>query len=384
MTKRSLAILATCIALGLFQSVAASAQPRPRARELGVAPGVFPPGALNSITDVSGVLVGQVTVVEGDSIRTGITAILPHSGNMFLQRVPAAIVVGNGFGKLLGSTQVSELGELETPILLTCTLCVWKAADAMVEWMLGQQGMQNVRSINPVVGETNDGYELNTAIRSRPITAGHVRQALTSARTGPVEEGSVGAGTGTRAFEWKGGIGTSSRRVPASLGGWTVGVLVQSNFGGVLQIMGAPVGRELGRHKFSSALREKADGSIMIVVATDAPLSDRNLKRLASRALMGLARTGSVASNGSGDYVISFSTASEVRRPRDAARLSTTEIGNTEELSGLYEAVIEATEEAIYNSLFRATTMTAKGGTVEAIPIDRVREILTRYGIRPR
>jgi D-aminopeptidase len=347
-----------------------------------VSPGIFPPGALNSITDVTGVLVGQVTVIEGDSVRTGITAILPHSGNLFLQRVPAAIVVGNGFGKLLGTTQVNELGELETPILLTCTLCVWKAADAMVEWMLGQQGMQNVRSINPVVGETNDGYELNIAIRSRPITAAHVRQALTSARSGPVEEGSVGAGTGTRAFDWKGGIGTSSRKVPASLGGWTVGVLVQTNFGGVLQVMGAPVGRELGRHKFSSAMREKGDGSIMIVVATDAPLSDRNLKRLASRALMGLARTGSVASNGSGDYVISFSTAAAVRRTRDAARLSTTEIGNTEELSALYEAVIESTEEAIYNSLFRATTMSGKGGTVEAIPIDRVREILARYGIR--
>jgi D-aminopeptidase len=382
MTRKSVAIFTICVAIGLCQSVAVYAQTRPRARELGVAPGIFPPGALNSITDVAGVRVGQVTVVEGDSVRTGITAILPHSGNLFLQRVPAAIVVGNGFGKLLGTTQVNELGEIETPILLTCTLCVWKAADAMVEWMLGQQGMQNVRSINPIVGETNDGYELNTAIRSRPITAAHVRQALTSARNGPVEEGSVGAGTGTRAFEWKGGIGTSSRKVPASLGGWTVGVLVQTNFGGVLQIMGAPVGRELGRHKFSSAMREKADGSIMIVVATDAPLSDRNLKRLASRALMGLARTGSVASNGSGDYVISFSTAPEVRRPRDAARLSTTEIGNTEELSALYEAVIESTEEAIYNSMFRATTMSGKGGTVEAIPIDRVKEILARYGIR--
>ena len=382
MTGKSLAGFATCIAFVLLKAVEVSAQARPRARELGVAPGVLSPGALNSITDVAGVLVGQVTVIEGDSIRTGITAILPHSGNVFLQRVPAAIVVGNGFGKLLGTTQVNELGELETPILLTCTLCVWKAADAMAEWMLGQQGMQNVRSINPVVGETNDGYELNIAIRSRPVTAAHVRQALTSARSGPVEEGSVGAGTGTRAFEWKGGIGTSSRKVPASIGGWTVGVLVQSNFGGVLQIMGAPVGRELGRHKFSSVMREKADGSIMIVVATDAPLSDRNLKRLASRALMGLARTGSVASNGSGDYVISFSTAPEVRRPRDAARLSTTELGNTEQLSALYEAVIEATEEAIYNSMFRATTMSGKGGTVEAIPIDRVKEILARYGIR--
>lgn len=358
------------------------AQERPRAREIGVAPGVLSPGPLNGITDVAGVLVGQVTVDDGDSVRTGITAILPHGGNLFLQRVPAAIVVGNGFGKLLGSTQVSELGELETPILLTCTLCVWKAADAMVEWMLGQPGMENVRSINPVVGETNDGYELNIAIRSRPITAAQVRQALNSARGGPVEEGSVGAGRGTRAFDWKGGIGTSSRRLSQALGGWTVGVLVQSNFGGVLQIMGAPVGRELGSRRFAGSTRGQADGSIMMVVATDAPLSDRNLRRLASRALMGLARTGSIASNGSGDYVISFSTAPEVRRARDAQRLTTTELGNTEQLSGLYEAVIEATEEAIYNSLFRATTVTARGGAVEAIPIDRVKEILSRYGTR--
>jgi D-aminopeptidase len=356
-------------------------QERPRAREIGVAPGILAPGPLNAITDVSGVLVGQVTIIEADSVRTGITAILPHAGNLFLQRVPAAVVVGNGFGKLLGSTQVNELGELETPILLTCTLCVWKAADAMVEWMLGQPGMDKVRSINPVVGETNDGYELNVAIRSRPITAAQVREALTSARGGPVEEGSVGAGTGTRAFEWKGGIGTSSRKVPASIGGYTVGVLVQSNFGGVLQIMGAPVGRELG-HKFSAAnSRANADGSIMMVVATDAPLSDRNLRRLASRALMGLARTGSVAGNGSGDYVIAFSTAPEVRRMYNADRLTTTEMGNTEQLSALYEAVIESTEEAIYNSLFKAKTMSSKGGTVEAIPIDRVREILSRYGI---
>jgi D-aminopeptidase len=380
------AIIATIVAAGALQTAPLRSQDRPRARELGVAPGILPPGPLNAITDVPGVLVGQVTVIEADSVRTGITSILPHAGNLFLQRVPAAIVVGNGFGKLLGSTQVNELGELETPILLTCTLCVWKAADAMVEWMLGQPGMDKVRSVNPVVGETNDGYELNVAIRSRPITAAHVRQALTSARGGPVEEGSVGAGTGTRAFEWKGGIGTSSRKVPAAVGGYTVGVLVQTNFGGVLQIMGAPVGRELG-HKFSSGetqTRSNADGSIMMVVATDAPLSDRNLKRLASRALMGLARTGSVAGNGSGDYVISFSTALDARRTRDAQRVTTTEMGNTEQLSALYEAVIEATEEAIYNSLFKATTMSGKGGTVEAIPIDRVREILARYGIGPR
>ena len=376
--------LTMIVAAVALHSAVVRAQGRPRARDLGVAPGVLAPGPLNAITDVPGVLVGQVTVIEADSVRTGITAILPHSGNLFFERVPAAIVVGNGFGKLLGSTQVNELGELETPILLTCTLCVWKAADAMIAWMLGQPGMDKVRSINAVVGETNDGYELNIAIRSRPITAAQVLRALTTARGGPVEEGSVGAGTGTRAFDWKGGIGTSSRRVQPSVGAYTVGVLVQTNFGGVLQIMGAPVGKELEPQKFSSNIRQPADGSIMMVVATDAPLSDRNLKRLASRALMGLARTGSVAGNGSGDYVIAFSTAPEVRRKRDAERLTTTEMGNTERLSGLYEAVIESTEEAIYNSLFKATTMSSKAGTVEAIPIDRVREILGRYGIRPR
>jgi len=376
-----MALLTTIVGLLGGYSLEAQPQQRPRARDLGVAPGVFAPGPLNGITDVPGVLVGQVTVIEADSVRTGITAILPHPGNLFFERVPAAIIVGNGFGKLLGSTQVNELGELETPILLTCTLCVWKAADAMVEWMLAMPGMDKVRSINPVVGETNDGYELNIAIRSRPITAAQVRQALTSARGGPVEEGSVGAGTGTRAFDWKGGIGTSSRKVPAAIGPYTVGVLVQTNFGGVLQIMGAPVGRELPRKVSANESRAHADGSIMMIVATDAPLSDRNLKRLASRALMGLARTGSVAGNGSGDYVIAFSTAPEVRRTRDAPRLATTEMGNTEQLSALYEAVIEATEEAIYNSLFKATTMSSKGGTVEAIPIDKVREILARYGI---
>jgi len=377
-------VLAASVIAALTSDLSSAHAQRPRARELGVAPGIYATGALNTITDVAGVLVGQVTVVEADSVRTGITAILPHAGNLFLQRVPAAIVVGNGFGKLLGSTQVNELGELETPILLTCTLCVWKAADAMVEWMLGQPGMDKVRSINAVVGETNDGYELNIAIRSRPITAAQVRQALTSAHTGPVEEGSVGAGTGTRAFDWKGGIGTSSRKIPSAVGPYTVGVLVQTNFGGVLQIMGAPVGQELPHKVAESGSRAHADGSIMMVVATDAPLSDRNLKRLASRALMGLARTGSVAGNGSGDYVIAFSTAPEVRRTRDAPRVTTTEMGNTEQLSSLYEAVIEATEEAIYNSLFKATTMSSKGGTVEAIPIDKVREILARYGIRPK
>ena len=360
---------------------------RARARDLGVAPGVFKPGANNAITDVAGVLVGHTTVKEGDSVNTGITAIRAHSGNQFQDRVPAAVHVGNAFGKLVGSTQVKELGELETPILLTCTLCVWKAADAMVEWMLGQPGMERVGSINPVVGETNDGG-LN-AIRSRPIRPEHVRAALEGAKSGRVEEGSVGAGAGTQAFGWKGGIGTSSRVIPKSLGGYTVGVLVQSNFGGVLQVLGAPVGKELGRYAFKNDMeKERGDGSIMMVVATDAPISDRNLERLAARAMMGLGRTGSSASNGSGDFVIAFSTAPQVRRrltpgaPESATR-STEELTN-DGMSGLFEAVVEATEESIYNSLFMATPVTAKGRTVDAIPLDRVREVLKKYNVGAR
>lgn len=357
------------------------AQARPRAREMGVAPGVFAPGARNAITDVPGVLVGQTTVIEGDSVRTGVTAILPHGGNLYRDRVPAAVHVGNGFGKLLGVTQLRELGELETPILLTCTLCVWKAADFMVEWLLAQPGMEQVRSINAVVGETNDGY-LN-AIRARPIRAEHVRLALERAGTS-VEEGSVGAGTGTAAFSWKGGIGTSSRVLPVTLGAHRVGVLVQSNFGGVLQILGAPVGKELGKYSFQRDLDvNRGDGSIMIVVATDAPLSDRNLERLASRAIMGLSRTGSFASNGSGDYVLAFSTNAAVRRAFDAKRLATHEVAN-EEMSALFAAVVEATEEAIYNSMFTATTVTAGGRTLDALPLDRVREILDKYNARRR
>jgi D-aminopeptidase len=359
-------------------SAAASTQQRPRARALGVIPGTLPPGVNNGITDVAGVRVGHATVVEGDSVRTGVTAILPHAGNLFFDRVPAAIHVGNGFGKLIGSTQVVELGELETPILLTCTLCVWKAADAMVAQLLEPPDMAGVRSINPVVGETNDGYVLN-AIRSRPISPGHVRAALSRAGSGPVAEGSVGAGTGTVAFEWKGGIGTSSRVTGRADSGWTVGVLVQSNFGGDLQIVGVPVGRALGRR----GVKARPDiqgprGSIMIVVATDAPLSDRNLRRLASRAIIGLGRTGSVADNGSGDYVIAFSTSPHVRRrPREAVQ-AVTELAN-EEMSTLFQATVEATEEAIYNSLFAATTVSARGGTVEALPVDEVLAILRSY-----
>ena len=358
----------------------AAQSPRARARDLGVAPGVFQPGALNAITDVAGVRVGQVTLIEGETVRTGVTAIFSHGENPYRSRVPAALHVGNGFGKFAGSTQLAELGELETPILLTCTLCVWKAADAMAEWLLEQPGMEQVRSINPVVGETNDGV-LND-IRARPITAAAVRRALESATGGPVAEGSVGAGTGTSAFSWKGGIGTSSRVLPASLGGWTVGVLVQSNFGGVLQVLGAPVGRELGRFAFQNATREDAgDGSVIIIIATDAPLGDRNLGRVASRAMMGLGRTGSSASNGSGDYALAFSTNATVRRAWDAPRLTTTELAN-EEMSAVFQATVEAVEEAIYNSLFQATTVTGNGRTVEAIPLDRVREILARYGVR--
>ncbi|MGV3710743.1 MAG: P1 family peptidase [Gemmatimonas sp.] len=380
------------LAASLFATIPATSHAqvqtsgKPHARDLGVAPGVFAPGTNNAITDVPGVLVGHTTVSEGSNIRTGVTAVLPHGGNTYRSRVPAALHVGNGFGKFAGSTQLGELGELETPILLTCTLCVWKAADAMVEWLLAKPGMEQVRSINPVVGETNDGG-LND-IRARPITAAHVRSALESAKSGPVAEGSVGAGTGTSAFSWKGGIGTSSRKLPETLGGYSVGVLVQTNFGGVLQIMGAPVGREMGRFAFQNAVpgaagaQDNGDGSVIIVIATDAPMSDRNLGRVASRAMMGLGRTGSSASNGSGDYALAFSTAESVRRAYDARRVTTTELAN-EEMSAVFQATVEAVEEAIYNSLFQATTVTGNGRTVEAISIDRVREILAKYGIKP-
>lgn len=370
------------IALGMVAlfAGAAAAQERPRARAAGVVVGIFPPGARNAITDVAGVRVGQVTVVRGDSVRTGVTAILPHAGNVFRDRVPAAVHVGNGFGKLLGTTQVRELGELETPVLLTCTLCVWRAADAMVDWLLRQPGMEGVRSINPVVGETNDGV-LND-IRARPLLPEHVVAALEGATGGAVAEGAVGAGTGTVAFGWKGGIGTSSRVLPPALGAHTVGVLVQSNFGGVLTINGAPVGRELGRYAFQRELetpRERGDGSIMIVVATDAPLDARNLQRLAARSLAGLARTGASQTNGSGDYVIAFSTAESVRRPSGAmAPQSALELPN-DALSPLFQAVAEATEEAIYNSLFRAETVRGHRGTVEALPLDRVLPILRKF-----
>lgn len=375
------ALAAACLVLASMTAAAqTAAQERPRAREAGVVVGILPPGPLNAITDVRGVRVGQTTVVRGEGVRTGVTAILPHGGDLFRERVPAAIHVGNGFGKLLGVTQVRELGELETPVLLTCTLCVWNAANALTDWMLARPGMEDVRSINPVVGETNDGT-LND-IRARPLAAEHVVAALEGASDGPVEEGAVGAGTGTIAFGWKGGMGTSSRRLPAAAGGYTVGVLVQSNFGGVLSINGAPVGRELGRYFLQPQLegpRDRGDGSIMIVVATDAPLDARNLERLASRAIVGLGRTGAAMTNGSGDYVIAFSTAAEVRRVAGAREPASVRDLPNEATSALFQAVAEATEEAVLNSLFRATTTAGNGTTVEALPLDRTLEILRRH-----
>jgi D-aminopeptidase len=359
-------------------SAIAQTSERPRAREIGIMVGNLATGPANAITDVAGVRVGHVTVIEGDSVRTGVTAILQHGGNTFLERVPAAIHIANAYGKLVGSTQVQELGELETPILLTCTLCVWRAADAMVDWLLKQSGMENVRSINPVVGETNDGGLNN--IRARPLRAEHVTGALESARSGPVAEGSVGAGTGTVAFGFKGGIGTASRVWPGAQGNYTVGVLVQSNFGGSLTINGAPVGRELRTR--ANPQQRGGDGSIMVVVATDAPLDARNLERLAARAITGLARTGSAMSNGSGDFVIAFSTATSVRRNAMSgnAPRAIQDLPN-DYMSGLFRAVADATEEAVYNSMFKATTVRSATGTVEALPLEPTLEILRTYKV---
>ena len=354
-----------------------SGEKKPRAREVGVVVGMLPTGKWNAITDVEGVKVGHVTLIEGENIRTGVTAILPHSGNLFQEKVPAAIYVGNGFGKLAGSTQIEELGNIETPILLTNTLNVPLAADGLIEYMLSLPGNEQVRSINPVVGETNDG-SLND-IRGRHINKQHVRQAIEKAASGPVEEGSVGAGTGTICFGFKGGIGTSSRVLSPSQGGYTVGVLVQSNYGGILTINGAPVGRELREY---TGRRGQQDGSCMIVVATDAPLMHRNLKRLAKRAMLGLARTGSYSSSGSGDYVIAFSAAKELRISTQAGEKVSLEELTNRMVSPLFMAVVEATEEAVYNSLFKATTMTGRDGNrAEEIPVENVVEICRKYGV---
>ena len=350
---------------------------RPRARDLGIRIGVAEPGPLDAITDVDGVLVGQTTIIHGDDVRTGVTAIFPHAENMFQQKVAGAVYVFNAFGKLIGSTQVNELGQIETPILLTNTLSVWDAAAALTDWMLALPGNEKVQSINPVVGETNDGWLSD--IRGRHVKAEDVRRALESAHSGPVEEGTVGAGTGTVAFGWKGGIGTSSRKLSADKGGYTVGVLVQTNFGGNLTIAGVPVYQELRPAQRAAAVRDEkrdeANGSCMMVVATDAPLDARQLMRLAKRATFGLARSGSSGSNGSGDFVIAFSSTTIISA--NAQDVAETKSISEEAMSPLFEAAIEATEEAIDNSLLRATTVKGRDGhVIEALPIERLKEIL--------
>lgn len=354
----------------------ADGQDRPRARDVGVRPGVLEPGPLNAVTDVPHVLVGHETIVRGDDVRTGVTVVLPHGGNLYQDKVPAGAAAGNGFGKLMGFTQVRELGEIETPIVLTNTLSVPEAAAAVIEYTLDQPGNEDVRSVNAVVGETNDGF-LND-IRARAVRPGDVRRAIDTAAGGSVAEGAVGAGTGTTAFGWKGGIGTSSRRLPESLGGYTVGVLVQTNYGGMLRVLGAPVGKALGQYYLDEYLDDDAgDGSVMIVVATDAPVSDRNLERMARRSFLGIARTGSPMTNGSGDYAIAFSTASSVRRtPARRSVPSAVTVVPNDRMSPLFAAVVEATEEAVYNSLFTATSSQGYRGRVEALPVDDVLELL--------
>jgi D-aminopeptidase len=370
--------LACAFAFLLAVSIPSEAQHRPRAREARITFGILAPGPLNAITDVAGVKVGQVTLIEGGNVRTGVTAILPHGGNLYQDKVPAGFAVGNAYGKFMGSTQVKELGEIETPIVLTNTLNVPEAAAGIIQWTLRQPGNEEVRSVNAIVGETNDGY-LND-IRGRHVTPANAIAAIEAAREGPVQEGAVGAGTGTVAFDWKGGIGTSSRRLPQSLGGWTVGVLVQTNFGGVLQVAGVPVGRALGRYFLKTELdKANADGSVIIVLATDAPLSDRNLERLARRAFLGIARTGSPMSNGSGDYAIAFSTNRQVRRtPERRARPSAIVDLPNEQMSPLFEAAVEATEEAVINSLFAATATDGNGHHVDALPVDQVVKLFKR------
>ncbi len=351
-------------------------QERPRVREFGIKIGVLPPGPLNAITDVSGVKVGQVTLIKGESIRTGVTAICPHGGNIYQEKVPAAIYVGNGYGKLTGISQVNELGNIETPIILTNTLSVPVAAEALIEYTLAQPENEKVGSVNPIVGETNDGW-LND-IRQRVITREDVIEALKKAASGPVEEGAVGAGTGTICFGYKGGIGTSSRKLPEALGGYTIGVLVQTNHGGILQINGFQVGVRLGKYYLQNILTNDSPGSCMVIVATDAPLSSRNLKRLAKRALLGIVRTGGFYSNGSGDYAIAFSTASEVRIPhRSKTPFLNKKVLRNSQMSPLFLAAVEACEEAILNSLFKATSMTGYNGHhIEALPLDKIKDLM--------
>jgi D-aminopeptidase len=370
--------LVCAFAFLLAVSMPSEAQHRPRTREAGITFGILAPGPLNAITDVAGVKVGQITLIEGANVRTGVTAILPHGGNLYQDKVPAGFAVGNAYGKFMGSTQVKELGEIETPIVLTNTLNVPEAAAGIIQWTLEQPGNEEVRSVNAIVGETNDGY-LND-IRGRHVSPAHAIAAIEAAREGPVQEGAVGAGTGTVAFDWKGGIGTSSRKLPANLGGWTVGVLVQTNFGGVLQVAGVPVGLALGRYFLKTELdKTNADGSVIIVIATDAPLSDRNLDRLARRAFLGIARTGSPMTNGSGDYAIAFSTNEQVRRtPERRAHPSPIVDLPNDSISPLFEAAVEATEEAVINSLFAATPTDGNGHHVDALPVDQVVKLYKR------
>ena len=358
--------------LVMMTGTATAADHRPRAREAGITIGILPPGPLNAITDVGGVKVGQVTIIEGANIRTGVTAIVPHPGNLYQDKVPAGFSVGNAYGKFMGSTQIEELGEIETPILLTNTLNVPEAAAGTIQWTLKQPGNEQVRSVNAIVGETNDGT-LND-IRARRVRPADAVAAIEAAKTGPVEEGAVGAGTGTIAFSWKGGIGTSSRKLPESLGGWTVGVLVQTNYGGVLQVAGVPVGVALGQYYLKDELsKASGDGSCIVVIATDAPLSDRNLERLAHRGLLGIVRTGSPMTNGSGEYAVAFSTNLDVRRtPERRAKPSAIVDLPNDQISPLFEAAVEAAEEAAINSLFAATSMDGNGRHIDALPVDQV------------
>ncbi len=359
-----------------------------RAREIGIAPGVLAPGPLNAITDVEGVRVGQVTLTDAEAaIRTGVTAILPHGGDLYADKVPAALAVGNGYGKLMGATQIRELGEIETPIVLTNTLAVPRAADGILDWSLALPGHEGIRSLNMVVGETNDS-RLND-IRARIVTPEHAVEAIESASDGPVAEGNVGAGNGTVTFGWKGGIGTSSRRLPEALGGWTLGVLVQTNYGGILQMDGLPVGETLGQYYLSDHVADdRADGSIMIVLATDAPLSGRNLERLARRTFAGLARTGASITNGSGDYALAFSTHPDVRRtPERRSDVATISDLPNGQMSPLFQAAIEATEEAIYNALLMAEDIdypvAGSDAVVHALPVERVRAMVEQRHPRP-
>ena len=387
MNKKALLTLSILISNSiLLSSVSMAENDKPRSRDIGIIVGTIAPGEHNAITDVAGVRVGHHTVNAGDDVRTGITAIIPSDHNMYTHPIPAWIHTGNGYGKLVGETQLREFGEIETPIILGCTLCVWTAAEALKDWMLDKPG-EGQHTVNPVVGETNDS-RVNNMWSDDSAKSEYTFAALKAAKSGPVEEGSVGAGRGTQAFGWKGGIGTSSRVLPKSLGGYTVGVLVQTNFGGDLNVNGAPVGRELGQYSYQTQLEEARQGvvpmdggSMMMVVATDAPILSRNLDRLAKRGMMGLAWTGSVAHNSSGDYVIAFSTSPDVRRDRGAREPVPAKTLSNTAMSPLFQAVVEAIQESVYNAMLKAETVKSSRGTLEAIDVDKVKEIVEKYNV---